>query len=225
MSRQPRRGSARRSSGMSVHNLGNRMLDLDAGIHFNEMDPPVSSNRCTRQPFVGPGSSASCWRLGQTTRSGMVNVGKLGADDSPPFAEQRRGGEAPRARQRIEHPGDIGAHGPRAACRLSPGLSVVCRPWRFRWWASRAPLASFGRAYTMLGGGGMRSSTLCRGARPEETTIGRVSIAGAMLAWYDRERRRLPWRAEPGEDARSVPRLAQRDHAAADHGQGGAAAL
>ena len=27
-----------------------------------------------------------------------------------------------------------------------------------------------------------------------------VSIAGAMLAWYDRERRHLPWRAEPGED-------------------------
>ncbi len=27
-----------------------------------------------------------------------------------------------------------------------------------------------------------------------------VSIAGTMLAWYDRERRHLPWRAEPGED-------------------------
>ena len=26
------------------------------------------------------------------------------------------------------------------------------------------------------------------------------SIAGTMLAWYDRERRHLPWRAEPGED-------------------------
>ena len=26
-----------------------------------------------------------------------------------------------------------------------------------------------------------------------------ASIAGAMLAWYDRERRHLPWRAEPGE--------------------------
>ena len=30
--------------------------------------------------------------------------------------------------------------------------------------------------------------------RPEE-----ASIAAAVLAWYDRERRRLPWRAEPGE--------------------------
>ena len=29
--------------------------------------------------------------------------------------------------------------------------------------------------------------------RPEE-----ASIAAAVLAWYDRERRRLPWRAEPG---------------------------
>src|SRR6476661_2589948 len=27
-----------------------------------------------------------------------------------------------------------------------------------------------------------------------------VSIAGTMLAWYDRERRHLPWRAEPGKD-------------------------
>ena len=26
-----------------------------------------------------------------------------------------------------------------------------------------------------------------------------ASIAGAVLAWYDRERRHLPWRAEPGE--------------------------
>ena len=32
------------------------------------------------------------------------------------------------------------------------------------------------------------------GIRREE-----ASIADAMLAWYDRERRRLPWRAEPGE--------------------------
>ena len=29
----------------------------------------------------------------------------------------------------------------------------------------------------------------------------RVSEAAALLAWYDRHRRRLPWRAEPGEAA------------------------
>ena len=28
---------------------------------------------------------------------------------------------------------------------------------------------------------------------------GEASIAEALLAWYDRERRHLPWRAEPGE--------------------------
>ncbi len=38
-----------------------------------------------------------------------------------------------------------------------------------------------------------------------------------LLAWYDRHRRRLPWRARAGRGRRSVPRLAQRDHAAADH--------
>jgi adenine-specific DNA glycosylase len=26
-----------------------------------------------------------------------------------------------------------------------------------------------------------------------------AAIASALLAWYDRERRHLPWRAEPGE--------------------------
>ena len=43
----------------------------------------------------------------------------------------------------------------------------------------------------------------------------------ALLAWYDAERRDLPWRAQARAAARSVPRLAQRDHAAADDGEGG----
>ena len=37
--------------------------------------------------------------------------------------------------------------------------------------------------------------------------------------WYDRERRDLPWRAPRGRARRSLPRLALRDHAAADHGR------
>ena len=37
-----------------------------------------------------------------------------------------------------------------------------------------------------------------------------------LLAWYDRHRRRLPWRPLPGERRRSVPGLAVGNHAAAD---------
>ena len=53
----------------------------------------------------------------------------------------------------------------------------------------------------------------------------RASIAAALLAWYDRERRALALAGGARRDARSLPRVAERDHAAADHGQGGAAAL
>ena len=46
-----------------------------------------------------------------------------------------------------------------------------------------------------------------------------------LLAWYDRHRRDLPWRARPGEPRRPVPGLAVRDHAAADDGRGRRAVL
>ena len=39
----------------------------------------------------------------------------------------------------------------------------------------------------------------------------------ALLAWYDRHRRRLPWRAEPGETPDPYRVWLQRDHVAADH--------
>ena len=45
-----------------------------------------------------------------------------------------------------------------------------------------------------------------------------MTHAAALLAWYDRHRRALPWRAPPGERRRSLPGLAVGDHAAADHG-------
>ena len=40
----------------------------------------------------------------------------------------------------------------------------------------------------------------------------------ALLLWYDRHRRALPWRAPAGVRPEPLPRLAQRDHAAADDG-------
>ena len=43
----------------------------------------------------------------------------------------------------------------------------------------------------------------------------------ALLAWYDAERRDLPWRVAPRQARRSLSRLAQRDHAAADDGESG----
>ncbi len=44
-------------------------------------------------------------------------------------------------------------------------------------------------------------------------------------AWYDRHRRVLPWRAQPGRARRSLSRLALRNHAATDDGQGRRALL
>ena len=51
------------------------------------------------------------------------------------------------------------------------------------------------------------------------------SVQTAMLAWYDRERRILPWRAPPGATPDPYRVWLSRDHAAADDGEGGAAAL
>ena len=47
--------------------------------------------------------------------------------------------------------------------------------------------------------------------------------ADRRCAWYDRHRRVLPWRARAGRARRSLSRLALRDHAAADHREGGRA--
>src|SRR5262245_41676776 len=59
---------------------------------------------------------------------------------------------------------------------------------------SRAPLAS---SCPSLHHGGMRSAGGVRvmQRRADDGT----GIAGRVLAWYDRERRVLPWRAQPGE--------------------------
>jgi len=40
-----------------------------------------------------------------------------------------------------------------------------------------------------------------QGRAPGASAAAQASIAGPLLAWYDRHRRRLPWRAEPGETA------------------------
>ena len=53
-----------------------------------------------------------------------------------------------------------------------------------------------------------------------------MTIAPALLAWYDRHARKLPWRVGPKRAgarhaARSLPRLAVGDHAAADDGRSG----
>ena len=47
------------------------------------------------------------------------------------------------------------------------------------------------------------------------------SHGNPLLAWYDRARRVLPWRAPPGAAGRPLRRLALRNHAAADDRGGG----
>ena len=44
-----------------------------------------------------------------------------------------------------------------------------------------------------------------------------MTHASRLLAWYDRHRRTLPWRAPAGERTAALPGLAVGDHAAADH--------
>src|SRR5664280_2533831 len=46
-----------------------------------------------------------------------------------------------------------------------------------------------------------------------------------LLAWYDRHRRSLPWRARRGETPRPLSGLAVGDYAAADHSEDGRALL
>ena len=52
-----------------------------------------------------------------------------------------------------------------------------------------------------------------------------ADLSADLLAWYDRHRRKLPWRALARRAARPLSRLALGDHAAADHRQGGRALL
>ena len=65
---------------------------------------------------------------------------------------------------------------------------------------SRAPLASSRHELTPWPEReAWAEFALCRGARQRGSSGKRARIADAVLAWYDRERRRLPWRAEHGE--------------------------
>ena len=66
-----------------------------------------------------------------------------------------------------------------------------------------------------------RSSPIAAGGRKRRAR----RIPADLLAWYDRHRRVLPWRARRGERRRSLPGLAVGNHAAADHGEGGRALL
>ena len=68
-------------------------------------------------------------------------------------------------------------------------------------------------------GEAQRARPLPRSHRAARIRLVSVSVARELLAWYDRHRRGLPWRAPAGRARRSLSRLAQRDHAAADDGR------
>src|SRR6185369_12190716 len=55
---------------------------------------------------------------------GHGELGELRADDGSPFAQERGGGEAARARRSVERSRRIGADRPRRACRPSQGSAL-----------------------------------------------------------------------------------------------------
>ena len=131
---------------------------------------------------------------------GHGELRKLGADQGRPFAEQRRGGKAAGAGGGIERARRIGADRPRPARLSCPcsSLAVVHGPESVVEGA-RPPLASPGPSLhhgPRRRAAGVRTMQrkAARGSGPASG-----SIARAVLAWYDRERRELPWRAAPGE--------------------------
>ncbi len=105
-------------------------------------------------------------------------------------------------------------------CLANASPSVLCRR------------SVSGRGYDLAGLFTARGSVTSVGMTVAATTEPRKRAGSQpvrprrpadLLAWYDRHRRALPWRAAPGETRRSLSRLALRDHAAADHREGGRA--
>src|SRR5262249_56374425 len=81
------------------------------------------------------------------------------------------------------------------------------------WWFSRArasPARVWGRR-RLIGGPGVgcsagfsdmaASSRKARTSETPETPQSRAARVRRLLAWYDRHRRKLPWRAHPGQTA------------------------
>ncbi len=78
----------------------------------------------------------------------------------------------------------------------------------------------------------LHAGALRRMLGSDNTTEGSVNApdAAALLAWYDRHARKLPWRVGPKERAAGVKPdpvcgLALRSDAPADHGERGGAVL
>ena len=171
---------------------------------------------------AGAGDAEAAASPSRRSRAGAQLIGRARPRSSPAIAGQWSGSRLAKPRRPIglrdrgsARPAAASARPARPAVALLRGRVVmagglVC--------ASCATLAARTPpdAYVVAAPG--LAARVRQPARP----AGR-SAAARLLAWYDRHRRALPWRALPGERARSLPRLAQRDHAAADHGRRGRA--
>src|SRR6266852_4226857 len=84
---------------------------------------------------------------------------------------------------------------------------VEAKPWRAKASASAGPMsAARGRAdlrdlFTTQGSARSEAMTLAGQAVRRKRAVAGPPPSSELLAWYDRHRRRLPWRAAPGERA------------------------
>ena len=158
---------------------------------------------------------------------GHGELGELRADDGSPFAQAARWwrsrARAPKHRARRPHRRRSAAPLPAARPKALRSLSSMA--FREMVERSRAPLASSRHELTPWPERRRGRSSLYAEARGSAGPAGRSEHRRCRARLV---RPRAPPPAVAGRarrGARSLPRLAQRDHAAADDGQGGAAAL
>ena len=138
----------------------------------------TSGARCCRSR-ANPGLTRNFSAPSRPSFSGQVCAGQIGAGDRAPFRLEPRQHTAAAAR-------DDRSREPRGslAGRAQPGPALAL--------AERERLPSWSRA-PYLASVHARNPIEC--VRCLRTT----PIAAALLAWYDRHRRDLPWRAAPGQ--------------------------
>src|SRR4029450_6375637 len=154
----------------------------------------------TRHPFLGARSSVSSRRRGHTSRSGIVN-----SESSVPtiVGHSLRSAVVAKPRARAEGSSARAASAPigrgplaafpkafRSVSSMGQKLTVEGEP---------PPLPSSRRSLHKAAGSSARGLRLMQRRAAKRASRADKSISGGLLGWYDRERRHLPWRADPGE--------------------------
>ena len=149
------------------------MRSISSGARCCNSSAVAGATRSFKTP-----SRPSAWARSTAASSAPTTAGQsaLRRARTPPPAARRSARRAARRRGR--------PRAARAGARSAPPLPV---------WRSAGRLSSRSRP--------CRRSEPCRRSRNLAAGIRAAPDAAALLAWYDRHRRDLPWRAPPGERA------------------------